>query len=105
MPTSRTSRQKIVAVNERWLRCTSSRSRSASRVRRVCDDCVCQASLNLSGLVIRLVSHQFAQSFFRTIQLHSHVAIGDAQHLGHLPIAQRSEERRVGKGSTFVLYT
>jgi hypothetical protein len=44
--------------------------------------------------------HQGTQSLFRSIQFHAHVALGNAQHLGHLAIAQfvqvQQHQRRVG---------
>src|ERR1039458_8714439 len=86
-PISRRSRQKIMALKDRSLRRTSLNSRSASIVSPVCDVCARQASLRVSGFIYNLF-HESAQCLSGTVQFHTHVALGNAQHLGYLAIAQ-----------------
>src|SRR3954452_14374702 len=83
-PTSRTSRQKIMAANRCW---PPRNSRTSWSISIAGWDCDCQASWSGSGSM-RLLLHQFAQGFFRPVQLHADVALGDAQHLGHLAVAE-----------------
>src|SRR5262245_41912300 len=95
-PTSRTSRQKIMAVNDRWLRRTSLSSSSGAMFSRR-GDWVCQACLKSSGFM-RVVLHQLAQSFLRAIELHPYVGFGNAQHLSDLAIGQIVQEEEDKRG-------
>ncbi len=45
-----------------------------------------------------LAVHQGSEGFFRAVELHAHVALGDAKHLGDLSVAELVEVEQYESG-------
>src|SRR5450432_3692014 len=100
MPTSRTSRKKIIWRKFCWLRRTSFNSTSALMEIFSAASCDCHAFLKSSKLIAG--SFQFFRKLLAdAVQFHADIIFRNAQHVGHFLIAQAVEVHSASEASTF----
>src|ERR1039457_7136261 len=96
-PTSRTSRQIIVARKDCWLRRTSFSSTAALIVTLALVSWDCQAFCRSSKFIacsFQLIRQLFADA----VQLHADIVFRNAEHLGHLLVTQAVEVHERQRG-------